>query len=65
MDVYGMSLKPRSPQGFNQYSHTLRKGEIYKGGEAPGKKVAFEKLPDEVQIVIAERIIEPTGEHLT
>lgn len=65
MDVYGMSLHPQDPQGFDQYSHTLRKGEIYKGGTDPGKKIPFEELPDDVQIEIARRILGTTGEHLT
>lgn len=64
-EVYGMSDDPHHPQGFNQYSHTIKKGEIYRGGSAPGKKVAFEKLPDGVQIAIAERMVGINVEHLT
>ncbi len=63
-DVYSMSLNPRDPQGFDQYSHTQEKGVIFKGW---GKKIPFEKLPDEVQMAIADRIlgIEAREEHLT
>lgn len=64
-DVYGMSLHPQDPQGFGQYSHTIKKGEVYTGGTDPGKKVPFEKLPDDVQVEIARRIIDTTKEHLS
>ncbi len=63
--VYGMSHNPKSLHGFNQYSHTLRKGQAYKKGTSAGKKIAFENLPDEVQMAISERILGIAREHLS
>lgn len=64
--VYGMSLHPTDPQGFNQYSHTLEKGVALSPPKDWGKKIPFEKLPGEVQVAIAGRMVGlGTGEHLT
>ncbi len=63
-DIYTMSHNPRSPQGVNQSGGQVR-GAAASPPKLWGNKVPFGKLPDEVQIAIAERIIGTTGEHLT
>jgi len=49
-DSFGMSDDPKSPLGFNQYC-----GDVYQGAEL-GKEITFDKLPDEVQKAIIERL---------
>ena len=49
-DAFGFSDDAKSPQGFNQYC-----GDIYEGADL-GKEISFEKLPDEVQEAILERL---------
>ena len=57
-DVYGMSINALSPQGFNQYSFTLKKYEHIEGKankETLGRKIAFDVLPEAVKVAIRQR----------
>ena len=49
-DSFGFSEDAKSPQGFNQYG-----GDVYQGANL-GKEINFDKLPDEVQGAILERL---------
>jgi len=57
-DVYSMSINALSPQGFNQYSFTLKKYEHIEGKakkETLGRKIAFDVLPEAVKLAIRQR----------
>ena len=54
-DVYGMSINALSPQGFNQYSFTLKKYEHIEGKANLGRKIAFDVLPEAVKVAIRQR----------
>ena len=57
-DIYGMSINALSPQGFNQYSFTLKKYEHIEGKankETLGRKIAFDVLPEAVKVAIRQR----------
>lgn len=52
-EVYGMSDDPLSPQGFNQYSHTITSLD-----ELPlmGKRINVQDLPKDVIKAIEQRL---------
>ena len=57
-DVYGMSINALSPQGFNQYSFTLKKYEHIEGKankETLGRKIVFDVLPEAVKKAIQQK----------
>jgi len=52
---YGMSINPRSPQGYNQYQGNTDRLDI-KLCQSKYGETLFEDLPEEVQEAIMERI---------
>lgn len=54
LDIYGMSENPKSPQGFNQFSHTV--ANPFRDMAFLGRRVAVQDLPEEVIEAIEERI---------
>lgn len=61
-DVYGMSENAGSPQGFNQYSHTIRPDGRHTNilwnetAGTWGKRIRWQELPQEVLQAIADRL---------
>ena len=51
--IFGMSLHPKSPQGFNQFCGNLPR---LMNIREFGRLVSLEKLPQEVQEAIKERL---------
>ena len=49
-NAFGLSENAKSPQGFNQFIY-----EVYEGADI-GKEISFDKLPQEVQEAVIDRL---------
>ncbi len=57
--VYGMSMDPGHPQGFDQFSHTASPDNLKILRNSPstiGKRISFYNLPESVQLAIKVRM---------
>lgn len=59
IEFYAMSINPNSPQGFNQYIDTMKKGDKnpkYKDADYLGKKVPWSSLEPQIKKAIMRRL---------